>query len=99
MAASIISKFVQDVNSGDQMAEPFLAGASEIDITPPVDLPMDGYMARVGVSHAVHDPLLAQVLLLDDSHRRVAVVALDVMAVGAVFADELRRSLAILLEE
>src|SRR5438067_2287037 len=73
------------------------AGASEIDITPPVGLPMDGYMARVGVSQGIHDPLLAQVLVLDDANRRVALVALDVLAVGAAFADMLRRSLATLL--
>src|SRR5258707_14062548 len=72
------------------------AGASEVDITPPVGLPMDGYMARVGVSQGVHDLLLAQVLVLDDAHSRVALVALDVLAVGAAFADTLRRSLATL---
>src|SRR5258708_9575015 len=73
------------------------AGGSEVDITPPVGLPMDGSMARVGVSQGVHDPLLAQVLVLDDTTRRVALVALDVLAVGAAFADTLRRSLATLL--
>src|SRR5713226_9330314 len=79
------------------MAEQFFAGASEVDITPPVGLPMDGYMARVGVSQGVHDPLLAQVLVLDDANRRVALVAMDVLAVGAAFADTLRLSLATLL--
>jgi hypothetical protein len=54
-------------------------------------------MARVGVSQGVHDPLLAQVLVLDDANRRTALVAMDVLAVGAAFADTLRLSLATLL--
>ncbi len=59
---------------------------------------MDGYMARTGVSQAIHDPLLAQVLVLDDGHSRAALVAMDVLAVSAGFADPLRRSIAALFD-
>jgi len=72
-------------------------GVAQVDITPPLGLPMDGYMARTGASEAVHDPLLAQVLALDDGSMRVALVTLDVLAVSAGFADPLRRALADLL--
>src|SRR5579871_423939 len=75
-----------------------LAAASEVDITPMPGLPMDGYMARVGVNQGTHDPLLAQVLVLDDSRLRTAIIALDVVAVSAVFADRLRYLLAVLLD-
>ncbi|MCC7447349.1 MAG: neutral/alkaline non-lysosomal ceramidase N-terminal domain-containing protein [Anaerolineae bacterium] len=74
-------------------------GVAQVDITPPLVLPMDGYMARTGVSEAVHDPLLAQVLVLDDGSMRVALVTLDVLAVSAGFADPLRRAIAEMLGE
>lgn len=73
------------------------AGAAEADITPAPGLPMDGYAARSGVSAGAHDPLLAQVLVLAESGRRAAVVALDALAVSATFALPLRRRLAVLL--
>ena len=55
---------------------------------------MDGYMARSGVSTGCHDPLLAQVLVLDDGEMRAALIAMDVMAVSASFSGPLRSSLA-----
>jgi hypothetical protein len=76
----------------------FRTGAAEADITPPVGLALDGYMARRGLSMGVHDPLLAQVLVLDDDHQRAVIVTLDVLAVSAAFANGLRETLASLLE-
>jgi len=71
------------------------AGAAEVDITPPINLSMDGYMARQGPSLGQYDPLLAQIVVIEDvSGRRLAIVTLDVLAVSAVFADPLRQSLA-----
>jgi neutral ceramidase len=78
--------------------QPFSAGAAEVDITPPVGLPMDGYMARSGVNQGIHDPLMAQILVLDDGRMRIAIVALDVIAVSAAFSDGLRQALATALE-
>jgi neutral ceramidase len=69
-------------------------GAAQVDITPPVGLAMDGYLARVGVNLGTHDLLQAQVLLLADDNQRAAIVTLDVLAVSAAFADTLRQSLA-----
>ncbi len=76
----------------------FLVGVSETDITPPIGLVMDGYMARAGVSVCIHDPLLAQVLVLDDGRMCIAIVAMDVLAVSARFADSVRQSLATVLQ-
>src|SRR5450432_3305810 len=80
------------------MAEQLLVDAFEVDITPQIGLPMDGYTARKRVNQGVHDPLLAQILVLDDSRKRLSIVALDVMAVSAVFTDKLRTSLAAVLQ-
>jgi hypothetical protein len=76
----------------------FLCGASQVDITPPVGLLLDGYMARTGVSVGVHDPLLAHILVLEAGGKRAAVVTLDVLAVTAAFATPLRRALADVLQ-
>ncbi len=76
------------------MTKTFFAGVAEVDITPPPDLPMDGYLAREGTSVGVHDPLMAQVLIVGDGEKRVALVTLDVMAVSAGFTDPLRQALA-----
>src|SRR5438552_400011 len=76
----------------------FRAGAMEVDITPPIGLGMDGYLARTGVSRGIHDPLMAQVLVLDDGRMRAAVVALDVLAVSSSVTARLRRSLAQMLD-
>ena len=69
-------------------------GAAEVEIIPPPGLPMDGYIARTEVSQGVHDPLMAQVLVLEQNDQRAAVVTLDVLAVTRSFADPLRQAIA-----
>lgn len=73
------------------------AGVAEIEITPPANGPMDGYMARDGESEGRHDPLMAQVLVLKQGEACAAVVTLDVLAVSADWAAPLRQTLARLL--
>src|SRR5262249_18767352 len=79
------------------MVHQFLAGVAGVEITPPVGLPMVGYVARVGVRSGVHDSLLAQILVLEVDQMRMALVTLDVLGVSAGFSDRLRRSLAAVL--
>ncbi len=73
-------------------------GAAEINITPPVGLPMDGYMARDGDSAGAHDPLLAQVAALVDGDQRAVLVTLDVLAIDAACADLWRQPIAAILQ-
>jgi neutral ceramidase len=70
------------------------AAAAQVDITPPVGLPMDGYIARTGVSVGVHDPLLGQILVLEDDQQRIAIVTLDVLAISGQAAAILRARIA-----
>ncbi len=56
-----------------------LAGAVQVDITPPVGLPMEGYASRTEPSQGVHDPLFASVLALQGTSRRHVFVVLDVL--------------------
>jgi len=72
----------------------FYVGAAEVDITPPTGLTMDGYVARSGVSVGVHDPLMAQVLIIERGDMCAVIVTLDVLAVSGKFALDLRQSIA-----
>ncbi len=59
-------------------ANPILmGGVAEVDITPPVGLPLWGYAARSGPSRGILDPLFARVLVLEVGDQRLALVALD----------------------
>ncbi|UCF62181.1 MAG: neutral/alkaline non-lysosomal ceramidase N-terminal domain-containing protein [Anaerolineaceae bacterium] len=70
-----------------------LASAVQIDITPPVGTPLEGYGARVGVSQGVHDPLYAQVLLLKSGEDQVALLSLDLLGVGLGFTHRVREAI------
>ena len=66
------------------------ASAVQIDITPPVGTPLEGYGAREGVSQGVHDPLFAQILLLKSGGTQVALLSLDLLGVGLGFTHRVR---------
>ena len=60
-----------------------MAGASEVDITPPVGVPLAGYGDRLGrPSTGVHDPIKARVLVLDNGDDRLAIVSCDLCGVS-----------------
>jgi neutral/alkaline ceramidase-like enzyme len=55
-------------------------GVARADITPPIGGKMAGYSARGNnLSTGVHDPLSAQVLVVDDQKHSLALVALDLI--------------------
>lgn len=61
------------------------AGIAKVEITP--DPPDRAFLTGFGNSHdkpttGVHDPLYARILWLDDGHRRVALVALDLIGLN-----------------
>src|SRR3954467_6313830 len=67
------------------------AGAARVDITPPIGHPFSAWGLRTGVSVGIHDPLLAQALVLDDGERAIAIVAVDLCNAAREFADETRQ--------
>ncbi len=61
----------------------FQAGAAKIDITPPLGVPLNGYFDRLGRgATAVHDPIWARCLYLNDGTTGVFWVTLDLCVVN-----------------
>src|ERR1700736_3587178 len=71
-----------------------LAGAARIMLDPPLGLAMAGYGNRVGRAAGAHDDLAAQALVLTDGASKVAVVGVDVLALGQRIADDIRERVA-----
>src|SRR5882757_6066141 len=71
-----------------------LAGASRIKLEPPLGLAMAGYGNRVGRAAGVHDDLAAQVVVLSDGARKIAIAGVDVLAIGQRIADDIRERVA-----
>jgi neutral ceramidase len=66
------------------------AGAARVKLDPPAGLAMLGYGGRVGRNIGVHDDLAVQALVLDDGTTKVAIVGVDLLALGARIADDIR---------
>ncbi len=66
------------------------AGIAKVNITPPVGVPMGGYLARKERSQGVHDDLYARALVLEDGDQRVALVSTDLLGCRKGLVREVR---------
>ncbi len=69
------------------------AAFRNLDITPPIGLPMGGYMARRGVAQGILDPLTARLVVLEAGILKVLLVVLEVDAVGEEIVQLIRSRL------
>ncbi len=67
-----------------------ICGAKQIDITPPIGVPLAGYGARLKRSEGIHDSLNAQLIYLRDSSNEILLVGLDLVAIDADFTTQTR---------
>jgi len=70
------------------------AGLCAIDITPPPGVRQAGYAGRTLPSLAVHDPLWARALVLDDGLSRVGLVGLDLGGIPTSLLEQVRERAA-----
>jgi neutral ceramidase len=69
-------------------------GFAEVEITPPVGVDLTGYVARLGPSVGVHDPLYARALLMEDGEMRAALVVCDLLGMDMTTVARLRQVIA-----
>lgn len=75
------------------MPAPLLVAFEEADITPPLGGSMPGYF-RDRLATGVLDPLRSKVLFLGQEKESIALVACDLIGVGAPIVDRIRRATA-----
>ncbi|MCX7597719.1 MAG: hypothetical protein N2512_02465, partial [Armatimonadetes bacterium] len=71
---------------------PLLAGAAQVDITPPAGTHLSGDIARHRPARLVLDPLYAKALVLQAGGRRLAILALDVTIITAEYTARIREA-------
>jgi hypothetical protein len=70
------------------------AGTAVVEITPPLPATLFGYPHVERVAQAVHDPLLASALYLENASGAVVLVALDLLFLEPPVARAMRRAVA-----
>ncbi len=70
------------------------AGAARVKLEPPVGIAMAGYGRRDGRAAGIHDDLAAQAVVISDGATKIAIVSVDVLAIGIRVADQIREAIA-----
>ena len=71
-------------------ADPLRIGAAQVNITPPIGIPMAGYYHERGAS-AIHDDLFARSIVLEKDGVKAAIVSLDLITTRRSLVQDARR--------
>ena len=71
-----------------------VAGAAEIDISPPINTQVAGDIGRRRPAHMVLDPLYAKVLMLESNDASVCIISMDLLAVTQDQSDIIRERIS-----
>lgn len=74
----------------DKFNHRLMVGAVEIDITPPIGVPMAGYAARQGSSEGIHDPLKAQAVYLKCVSNELLLITCDLIGFDLNITEKIR---------
>ncbi|MCF8566823.1 neutral/alkaline non-lysosomal ceramidase N-terminal domain-containing protein [Alicyclobacillus tolerans] len=66
------------------------AGSTSVDITPPLGVPIGGNVRQDKAARGVHDPLQANILVVESQSGRVVLIGLDLLGVTKELVDSLR---------
>ncbi len=66
-------------------------GAVRIEIIPPLPANLLGYIRRFGKSSGIHDPLLANLLLVDNGTEQALLISLDILFLSRYFARRVKQ--------
>jgi len=83
----------EPLNGQEQTVQRLQMGVAEVDITPRLGTPMAGYYSPRGAD-AVHDPLMAKSMVLDDGTTKLALVSLDIIKTTAKMVADARELIA-----
>lgn len=70
------------------------AGSSKIKITPPLGVPMDGYLSRTEPSRGIHDHIYARCLVFGDGENYMSIVSLDLLYATRDLTEKVRRTVS-----
>ncbi len=73
---------------------PVLMGASQVNITPGVPVPMSGYDARKDPFTGIHDQLFASALCFKSSNASVLIITADLIGYNMPFIDETKKMIS-----
>jgi hypothetical protein len=69
----------------------FRAGAAKVNITPLMDVPLDGAIMQIGPAKKVHDELYARCLVFDDGSQKIGFAIVDNTMISADIIDHAKQ--------
>ncbi len=69
-------------------------GAVKKEITPSLPADLLGYIRRFGKATGIHDPLLANLLLVDNGAKKVLLISLDILFLSSNFSNRVKHAIS-----